>query len=373
MKFTPIIAALPSTTPFVGPEALTRRSGYKIKARIGANESVFGPSPKVIKAMQAAALESWAYGDPEHYDLKAAIAAHHGVAPENIACGEGIDGLLGLVVRLFIDAGDVVATSLGAYPTFNFHVAASGGKLVTTPYVDDHEHPVSLIKLAASEKAKLLYIANPDNPMGTHWPAREIKHMIDHLPDGCMMLLDEAYIDFAPAGTAPTIDVNTKNLLRFRTFSKAYGMAGVRVGYCIGHAEIISAFDKIRNHFGISRMAQAGAIAAIKDQKYLAKIQKEIALSKKYIGEIAKANGLRPIQSATNFVTIDCGRDGTYARAIVDGLLEHGIFIRMPGIVPLNRCIRVSCGNKKDLDQLAKALPKVLSRLREMERGPRTK
>ena len=322
-KFTPIIESLPSTVPFTGPEALTRRTGNKIKARLGANESVFGPSPKVIKAMQATALESWAYGDPEHHDLKAAIAAHHGVAPENIACGEGIDSLLGLVVRLFVGAGDVVATSLGAYPTFNFHVAASGGNLVTTPYVDDHEHPVSLIQLAAAEKAKLLYIANPDNPMGTHWPAREIKHMIDHLPDGCLMLLDEAYVEFAPADTAPAIDVNQKNLLRFRTFSKAYGLAGVRVGYCIGHPEIISAFDKIRNHFGISRMAQAGAIAAIRDQKYLNKVQSQVLLSKRFICEIAKANGLKPIGSATNFVTIDCRRDGTYARAIVDGLLEQ--------------------------------------------------
>lgn len=363
VKFTPIVEGLASTVPFVGPEALTRRTGLRIKARIGANESVFGPSPKVIKAIQAVALESWQYGDPEHYDLKAEIAAHHGVKPENIACGEGIDGLLGLVVRLFIDPRDVVATSLGAYPTFNFHVAASGGKLVTTPYADDHEHPVALIKLAAAEKAKLLYIANPDNPMGTHWPAREIKHMIDYLPDGCMMLLDEAYIDFAPNGTALAIDVNQKNLLRFRTFSKAYGMAGVRVGYCIGHPEIISAFDKIRNHFGIARMAQAGAIAAIKDQKYLNHVLQLVSLSKRFIYEIAKANNLRPIQSATNFVAIDCGRDGAYARSIVDGLLEHGIFIRMPGVAPLNRCIRVSCGNETDLDAFAKALPKVLKAL----------
>ena len=362
-KFTPIVESLPSTTPFVGPEALSRRTGQKIKSRIGANESVFGPSPKVINAMQAAALESWAYGDPEHHDLKAAIAAHHSVSPENVACGEGIDGLLGLVVRLFIDPEDVVATSLGAYPTFNFHVAASGGKLVTTPYVDDHEHPVALIKLAAAENAKLLYIANPDNPMGTHWSAREIKHMIDHLPNNCIMLLDEAYIDFAPKNTAPVLDVTNKNLLRLRTFSKAYGMAGVRVGYCIGHPEIISAFDKIRNHFGISRMAQAGAIAAIKDQKYLAKVLTQVSKSKEQIYEIAKANGLKPIPSATNFVSIDCGHDGAYARAIVDGLLQHGIFIRMPGVAPLDRCIRVSCGNEKDLNQLAKALPKVLNAL----------
>ena len=361
--FTPIIAELPSTTPFVGPEALTRRTGKNITARIGANESVFGPSPKVIKAMQLAAMESWAYGDPEHHDLKVAISKLVGVKPENIACGEGIDGLLGLVVRLFIDPGDVVATSLGAYPTFNFHVAASGGKLVTTPYVDDHEHPLALIPLAARENAKLLYIANPDNPMGTHWPAREIKHMIDHLPDDCMMLLDEAYIDFAPKVTAPAIDVNNKNILRFRTFSKAYGMAGVRVGFCVGHVDVISAFDKIRNHFGLSRTAQAGAIAAINDQKYLAKVLEKVAASKKRIYKIAEKNGFKPIPSAANFVTIDCGRDGAYALTIVNGLLQHGIFIRMPGVAPLNRCIRVSCGNKKDLDQLAKALPIVLKNI----------
>ena len=363
IKFAQLISTLPSTTPFVGPEALTRQTGHKIKGRIGANESVFGPSQKVIAAMEKAAQHSWQYGDPEHYDLKAVIADHHNIGPEHIACGEGIDGLLGLVVRLFIDQGDVVATSLGAYPTFNFHVAASGGKLMTTPYVEDHEHPLSLIKLAAEAKAKLVYIANPDNPMGTVWPAREIKHMIDLLPDDCLMLLDEAYVDFAPEGTAPKIDANAENVIRFRTFSKAYGMAGVRVGYCIGHPEIISALDKVRNHFGLSRIAQAGAIAAIKDQKYLRRVKMLVVESKVRISEIAKANGLKPIISATNFVAIDCGRDGTYARAIVNGLLEQGIFVRMPGVAPLNRCIRVSCGNKKNLDQLAKALPKVLKAL----------
>ena len=360
-RFTSIIENLPSSIPFVGPEALERRNGTKIIARIGANESVFGPSPKAIKAMQAAALESWQYGDPETHDLKTAIAIHHGVAPENIVCGEGIDGLLGLAVRLFIEPGDAVATSLGAYPTFNFHVAAQGGKLVTTPYVDDHENPLSLVAMAAQEKAKLVYIANPDNPMGTHWPAREIRHMIDHLPEGCLLLLDEAYIDFAPAGTAPALDVRAKNILRFRTFSKAYGMAGVRVGYCIGHADIISAFDKIRNHFGISRIGQAAAIAALADQKFLLKVKEKVEAAKNRIYAIAEKNGLKPIHSATNFVGIDCGRDGTYARAIVGGLLQHGIFIRMPSVAPLNRCIRVSCGSRQNLDALARALPQVLS------------
>jgi histidinol-phosphate aminotransferase len=360
MSFTPIIAKLPSTIPFIGPEALERRNGLAISARIGANESVFGPSPKAIAALQAAAANSWMYGDPEHYDLKAAIAKAVGVQPENIACGEGIDGLLGLVVRLFIAPGDAVATSSGAYPTFNFHVAASGGKLVTTPYVNDHEDPASLLNLAKSEKAKLLYFANPDNPMGTCWPANDVRHFIDAVPETTMLLLDEAYIEFAPEGTAPEIDKTRKNLLRFRTFSKAHGLAGIRVGYVIGHPEIISAFDKIRNHFGISNVSQAGAIAAIQDQDWVQHVKREVITARARIRDIARDNGLTPLPSATNFMTIDCGRDGAYAKSIVDGLLQYSIFIRMPGVAPLNRCVRISCGDKKSLDHLAEALPKVL-------------
>ncbi len=362
--FTPIIDKLPSTVPFVGPEALERRTGANIIARIGANESVFGPSPRAIAAMQAAAADSWMYGDPETHDLKAAIARSLGVEPQNIACGGGIDGLLGLVTRLFLSPGDVVATSLGAYPTFNFHVAAAGGRLVTTPYVNDREDPDSLLRLARAEKAKLLYFANPDNPMGTHWSAADVERMIAAVPEDCMMLLDEAYIEFAPDETAPRFDTARKNLLRFRTFSKAHGMAGIRVGYVIGEASMISAFDKIRNHFGISRISQAGAIAAIEDRPWATQVKGDVIRARKRIRTIAEDNGFAVLPSATNFVAVDCGRDGAFARAIVDGLLQHGIFIRMPGVAPLNRCIRVSCGRPADLDCLEEALPKVLARAR---------
>ncbi len=373
MRFAPIIKQLPATVPFIGPEALERQSGLKFLARIGANESVFGPSPRAISAIQAAAAESWMYGDPEHHDLKWAIAKSVGVAPENIACGEGIDGLLGLVVRLFIEPGDAVATSLGAYPTFNFHVAAQGGKLVTAPYVNDKEDPASLIALAKLENPKLLYFANPDNPMGSVWPAEEVQHLINTVPDSTLLLLDEAYIEFAPEGMSPDIDTTHKNLLRFRTFSKAHGLAGIRVGYVIGHPEIISAFDKVRNHFGISRISQAGAIAAIQAQAWVAYVKAEVIKARARIRDIALDNGLNPLPSATNFMAVDCGRDGAYAKSIVDGLLQHGIFIRMPGVAPLNRCIRVSCGQQKDLDLLAEALPLVLARESGRGKGSATR
>ena len=355
-----MIESLPSSVPFVGPEALERRSGTAIKARIGANESVFGPAPSVIKAVQAHVGDSWMYGDPENYDLKHAIAAHLNIAPENICVGEGIDGLFGNALRLFVEQGVTVATSLGAYPTFNFHAVGFGGRLVTTPYVEDREDPASLLALVKSEKARVIYFANPDNPMGTVWPAADVQRFIDAVPDDVMLMLDEAYTEFAPAATRPTLDVSRKNILRFRTFSKAYGLAGTRVGYVIGHADIIKAFDKIRNHFGMPRLSQVAALAALKDQAWLNHVVEQVKVSRQRIYEIARANGFSPIMSAANFVAVDCGRDGAYARGIVDGLLQHGIFVRMPGVAPLNRCIRISCGTSDQLDLLAEALPKVL-------------
>lgn len=367
MTVTPLIKSLPATVPFVGPEALERRSGVAVRARLGANESVFGPSPKVIAAMQAAAGDAWKYGDPENYDLRCALAKRLGVEPQNIAIGEGIDGLQNLVVRLFVEAGDVAVTSLGAYPTFNYHLAGIGGRLVQVPYRNVHEDLDALIKVAAAEKAKLLFVVNPDNPMGSVWPASDVQQVIDCVPEGCTLLLDEAYIEMAPDGTAPPFDVSARNVLRFRTMSKAYGLAGLRVGYVIGHADVISAFDKIRNHFGVTRISQAGAMAALDDEAWVIETKSRVEIARKRISEIAIANGLKPLPSATNFVTIDCGRDGAYAKGIVDGLLHYGVFIRMPGAAPLNRCIRVSCGTASDLDILAEALPKVLA----LNRGER--
>ncbi len=360
--FTPLVETLPSSVPFVGPEALERRTGTKFRARIGANESVFGPSPKVVAAMQAAAAESWQYCDPENHDIKAALAAHLGVGPENVMVGEGIDGLFGYAVRLFVEPGVTVATSLGAYPTFNFHVHGFGGRLVTTPYVNDREDPSSLLDLAQREGARLIYFANPDNPMGSWWDAAAVQRMIDDIPDGALLMLDEAYGEFAPEGTLPPLDVANPKLLRFRTFSKAYGLAGMRLGYCVGHADLIRAFDKIRNHFGVTKLGQVAGIAALGDQEHLRSVVGKVAAAREQIAAIARKNGLAPLPSATNFVTIDCGRDGDYARRVLDALVAAGVFVRMPGVAPLNRCIRVTAGTGDDLRILAEELPRALAK-----------
>lgn len=357
LPYAAIVRDLPSTVPFVGPEAQERARGAAFRARIGANESVFGPSPKAVAAMQKAATEVWQYADPENHDLKQALAVHHGVAPENIVVGEGIDGLFGITARLFVEPGATVATSAGAYPTFNYQVAGAGGRIATVPYKDDSEDPDALLDLAKEINAPLIFFANPDNPMGSWSDAGTVQDFIDRVPKSKVLCLDEAYIDFAPDGAAPPLDASNPNVLRFRTFSKAYGLAGCRIGYAIGEARVIKSFDKIRNHFGVNRIAQAGALAALADQAYVAEVVRKVGAARDRIGAIAKANGLTPLPSAANFVAIDCGRDGAYAKRVLDELAARDVFVRMPFVEPQNRCIRISAGTDEDLDLLETALP----------------
>lgn len=364
-RFTSLVDALPATVPFVGPEAIERGRGLAVKARIGANESGFGPAPSVLAAIREKAGDIWQYNDPENFALKAALAAHHGLSPANIAVGEGVDDLLGLIVRLVIEPGTPVVTSFGGYPTFNFHVSGFGGRLVTVPYTGDREDMDGLLAAAKRENAPLVYFANPDNPMGSWWDAEGVIAFARALPETTLLVLDEAYSECGPAGSTPASDalIDLPNVIRTRTFSKAYGLAGARVGYAFGMPETIVAFDKIRNHFGMPRLSTEAALAALADQAYLKEVVGKISAARERIAAIAVANGLQPLPSATNFVAIDCGRDGTYARSIVDGLMQHGVFIRMPGVAPLNRCIRVSTGLPEALDLFEEALPKVLASL----------
>ncbi|RKT35178.1 histidinol-phosphate aminotransferase [Roseovarius halotolerans] len=363
-RYTDLVQTLPANVPFVGPEEQERARGAPFRARLGANESLFGPSPAAVKAMQAEALETWKYGDPSSHDLRAALAAGIGCDVENILVGEGIDGLLGNLVRLLVAPGDAVVTSDGAYPTFNYHVAGFGGALHKVPYRDDHEDPAALLTKAKEVDAKLVYLANPDNPMGSWHSGSDIRTALDDLPEGCLLLLDEAYIEFAPEGTAAAIDADDPRVIKMRTFSKAYGMAGARIGYAIGARGLIRSFDKIRNHFGMNRMAQAGALAAFDDAAWLLHVQGEVARARDRIALIAQENGLRALPSATNFVAVDCGADGAFASAVLEALVARGVFVRKPFVAPQDRCIRISCGRPQDLDVLAEVLPEALSAAR---------
>ncbi len=363
-NYTPLVQSLPATVPFVGPEAQERQRGQYFRARIGANESVFGPSPRAVAAMQEAANDIWMYGDPESHDLRRALARHENVRPEHIIVGEGIDGLLGYLTRLVVAPGDAVVTSDGAYPTFNYHVVGYGGVLHKVPYHEDHEDLATLLTVAQETNAKLVYLANPDNPMGT-WHSREvIESALDEIPEGALLVLDEAYSQFMPSSDVPNIDPEDPRVIRMRTFSKAYGMAGARVGYGIGHPKLISAFDKVRNHFGMNRIGQAGATASLGDPHFLARVVGEVRDSLCRIAEIASSNGLTTLPSAANFIAVDCGADGDFSRRVLAELVRRGIFVRMPFVAPQDRCIRISAGTERDLASLGVELPRALEAAR---------
>lgn len=349
IPFTTLVSDLPATTPFVGPETIERQRGSKFEARIGANESAFGISPKALQAMQESLTSSCWYADPESYELRQALAEKHHVSMDEICIDAGIDTLLGLTVRMLLEPGGKAVTSLGAYPTFNYHVAGFGAQLITVPYKGFHEDPEALIAATRLHQAPLVYIANPDNPMGTWHSAETIEQMIKDVPEHSVLALDEAYIEFADSPIAPEIDTSNPRVIRFRTFSKAYGMAGQRIAYAIAHKDLISGFNKIRNHFGINRVAQIGALASVKDDTFIPIVRSAVNKSRTQIMTLANESGLYAEPSFTNFVAVDL-ESTDRAKAMIEHLVNNKVFMRMPGVAPLNRCVRVGLGSANEFD-----------------------
>lgn len=345
--YSEIVANLPSVTPFVGPETIERQQGKPFRVRIGANESAFGVSPRAAAAMSEAAQGVAWYCDPEGYELRTELAAIHGVDIENVTLGAGIDDLLGLIVRMYMNPGAAVAASLGSYPTFAYHVDGFGGRLETVPYRNDRNDLAALTDLAACTKACILYLANPDNPTGSYYGSNAIGDLLDRVPPDCLFVLDEAYLDFVPPDTVLPIEVDDPRLIRVRTFSKAHGMAGARVGYAIAHRDIIRTFDKVRLHFGVSLMAQVGALASLRDPDFVASVVQAVAAGRRDYQELAADAGISSLPSQTNFVAFDFGT-GERAGEVMNTLIERGVFLRKPAAPGLDRLVRVTVGTPED-------------------------
>jgi histidinol-phosphate aminotransferase len=362
-RYARLVAALPATVPFVPPEALERRTGAPLRLRVGANESAFGPSPKALAAMREAAQRINWYCDPEGFVLREALAQRHNVARDNVVLGAGIDDLLGLIVRAFCDPGDRVVMSHGAYPTFAFHVNGFGAKLATTPYRADANDPDALARMARRRRARLVYLANPDNPTGSWLAASDQRSLIERLPPGSLLVLDEAYSEFAPAEALPALDVEDLRVIRLRTFSKAHGMAGARIGYALAPAETVKSLDKIRHHFGVNRIAQEGALASLADRDFIAGVIDRVEEGRRDYARIAQSLGFTTLPSATNFVAIDIGSTERAKACLAKLLSEENCFVRMAGVAPLNRCIRVTVGTEPERRGFADALGRVAAGL----------
>ena len=355
----PQIAAVPQTTPFVAPEVLARRFGHSDMLRLGANESAFGPSPRAVAAIRAeAARNSW-YGDPESYELRSALARRLGCDVENIIVGSGIDDLHSLVVRTFCAPGSVALETEGTYATFAYHVAAYGVRLRTVPYRADGTNDIdSLIDVTRRERPKMIYLANPDNPSGTFVEPQAVAALRDALSPEQVLVLDEAYSDFVSPQKllAPLID---PQVIRMRTFSKAYGLAGARIGYAICDSAIVRTFQNIRQHFGVNRNGQIAALAALDDDAFIAEVVAEVERGRQEYYALAARHGLRAVPSLTNFVCVEVGRKAQ-AEAFLEELLRRGVFVRKPSAPPLDGYIRVTVGTPEERRRFAQIFAETL-------------
>ncbi len=309
--------------PFVAPEEIERRQGRPFRLRLGANESAFGPSPRALEA--AAGFDAARYGDPKAFELCAALAARHGVVMASIAVASGIDELLGLFCRAFVAPGEGAVTTEGSYPTFEYAAAGVGARIERVPY---RAFRPDLGALAARARgAKIAYLANPDDPTGALADPAAVAAFRSALPEDCLLLLDEAYADFVAAGSLPRFGPDDPGVVRLRTFSKAHGLAGLRVGYAIAHPDHVAALDRIRLHFGVNGPAQAAARASLADEASLARVVEGTIAGRARLAALGAALGWTPLPSATNFVLFEVGGSDRATR-LVEELAQRDVFVR---------------------------------------------
>jgi histidinol-phosphate aminotransferase len=267
-------------------------------------------------------------------------------------------------VRTFCAPGDGALSTEGTYPTWTYHVNAHGARhLSVPPTADAAVDGDALIAAARRLSARVVYIANPDNPSGAFVRAAELAHIRAGLADDVLLVLDEAYADFiAPDQLLPEIiDART---IRLRTFSKAYGLAGARIGYALADPAHIATFQRIRQHFGVNRNGQVGALAALGDSAYTAAVVAEVARGRDEYAALGERLGLRTLPSATNFVCFEIGTRAQ-AESMVAALLERGVFVRKPYAPPIDGYIRVSIGTRPERAVFAACFAEALSLVRE--------
>ncbi|MDE2572562.1 MAG: aminotransferase class I/II-fold pyridoxal phosphate-dependent enzyme, partial [bacterium] len=292
----------------VAPEELARRAGLPRIVRLGSNESPFGPAPQALEALAAALAESGRYADPQALELRTAIARRHGVALDEVTVGAGVDDLLGWIVRAYVAEGAPAVASLGGFPTFEMHVNGFGGILRRVPYRADARVDLDgLLEAARAASGGMVYLANPDNPTGSHYPWREIAAFLDALPDGSLLVHDEAYANFAPACDRHPDGAPDPRVIRLRTFSKEYGLAGLRVGYALAARQAIAALDSIRLLYGVGRPAQAAALASLQADGFVADVVARIATGRAEYERLGQELGIRTFPSTANFVLFDFG------------------------------------------------------------------
>ncbi|MDP8265444.1 MAG: histidinol-phosphate transaminase [Candidatus Aceula meridiana] len=340
-------------------EEVKRDLGLKEVCKLASNENPFSPSPKVLKAMQKALKGLNRYPDGSCYYLRKEIAKNLKVKETQLIFGNGSDEVIFQVVRAFVNEGEEIVI---AHPTFLMYGIVgqiAGAKIKTIP-LKNFRYDLVAMKKAVSKKTKVIFIANPDNPMGTYVTKKELDVFLKGLRKDILVFLDEAYYEFAPKKDYPnsfSLLKKYKNIIVTRTFSKMYGLAGLRIGYGVSSEEVIDILNRVREPFNINSVAQAAAVAALKDQAYYQKAIRLCEKEKQYLYEEFKKFGLSFVKSATNFVVIDVKKD---SQKVFQKLLRKGIIVRNMNAWGLKNYIRVTVGKPQENRKFIRSLKEIL-------------
>jgi len=327
--------------------------------KLASNENPLGPSPMAIAAARAALGDSNRYPDGGTHLLRQTLAERRGVSPEEIFVGLGSSEIIDLAARVLLRAGLQGLTSEGTYAPFSVAIRASGAQLVLAPQRDFAFDLVAMAK-AITPKTAVIYLANPNNPTGSAFGRQEFDEFLAAVPDGVLVVLDEAYIHYAVSmGLRDSEEAyrRRKNLLILRTFSKVYGLAGLRIGYAIGRPALLAAMNKLRTPFNTSGVAQAAALAALDDKEHVTRCIETNAAERKRLSEGLTKLGFRPVASEANFVFMAVGPE---AKALSDELLHLGVIVRPLGWMGFPEAMRISVGTAEENEKCLSAMARVI-------------
>lgn len=333
-------------------------------SKLASNENPLGPAPAAIDAMQRLLKEQGRYPDGSGHALRHRLAEHHGVAAEQITLGNGSNDVLDLIARTFLGPGRSTVISQHAFAVYVLSSTAVGAQVIQAA-AKDYGHDLDAIVAAITADTRVVWIANPNNPTGT-WLTRDaLQAFLNAVPSNVVVVLDEAYIEYIdghqhpdyPDGSAWIAQAAYPNLIVTRTFSKAYGLAGLRVGYAVSSAEVADVLNRVRQPFNVNALAQAAAVAAFDDEEHLVK---SIALNRAGLKQVEQGLlelDLRWIPSVGNFVCVDFEQP---AQPIFEALLREGVIVRPVSNYGLPHHLRISIGTEAENAHCLRALQTVL-------------
>jgi len=356
----PHIASIKPYIPGKPMAELERELGLTSTIKLASNENPLGPSPKVLRALRAHLAEINLYPDGSAFELTRALAAKLEVAPESILLGNGSNEVIDIAVRTFLRPGEEVVSAAGAFVVYQLATQAAGGTNVVVP-MKDHTHDLPAMAAAVTPRTRLVFIANPNNPTGTWVAERAVERFMDGLPEGVIVVFDEAYREYVSRKGFPETLRRVRAgqpVFCLRTFSKAYGLAGLRIGYLVGPPEHVAEMNKVREPFNTNHLAQVAALAALADERHLRRVVRLNKQERARLGSELAALGLDVVPSEANFLLVGLRRDGN---AVYQHLLRRGVIVRPVGNYGYPAHLRITVGLPDQNDRLIAALREVLA------------